>query len=776
MVKLCRSAAAFFLFWVCVLFYAPAEAASAQTTAPALYINEVCADNESVWTLGFSDYLEVYNAGKTPWNLADCRLEANGRLSYLPDVTVDAGDYAVLVCDGKQVKTKLPKEGGRLALLTSDRAVIDAVELPPLPGGVWLRETGASTLHSPGFPNTVQGEAAFHESVRGPLTVNEVVSANFRAADTKIRYADVIEIMNAGEAPVLLSDCCLSDDQNNLEQYTFPRVCLAPGECFVVSCTEKKGERSAGFKIASEGETIYLTCRREGKTVFSDAMNVPHLPMDVSYGRKNGELLYFSVPTVGKPNADGYERVAAAPALSASSGYYAEPFQVTIEGEGPFFYTVGQEEPTLSDNRYTGPITIDQSTTLRVIAAPEGAAPSETVTAVYRFDRSEYALPCAFITVPDDYMKNRGDGLLLHAQDRSIRVPANLTYLGKGITPDFSIGCGLGISGQTSRTRPKKNFKVVFRSKFGEESLNSPVFSDADISCFGSLLFRVGTTGNPIRDILGVAIGKDVMKDVLFQHYQPVNLFIGGQYHGVYYMREHIDAQFIVNHLGGDTDHVDMVHFIDETEIGSNKDWVKLLDYCRENDLKEKEHYDYVASEINLDSFIDYFIWRPYTGDTDHPNIRYARSRNGKDTRWHIVIYDMDWAFTNPAVGFEKYVLRRYDEEKHNNIIIHGLLQNDDFRARYMERLVFHMNHTFDTARVLSILNSLNETLAQDLPKDRLRWNSTMASWNRAVHDIKTYITTPQKDRRTFLVKELQRGLRLSDAEVQTYFGSFFQE
>lgn len=776
MVKLCRRAAAFFLFCVCISFYALADAASFEATASMLYINEVCADNNSLWTLGFSDYLEVYNAGRTPWNMGECRLEVNGRLFYLPDITIDAGGYAVLLCDGKQVKTKLPKGGGHLALLTSDRKAIDAVELPLMPGGLWQREAGISTRHSPGFPNTVQGEAAFHESVRGALIINEVVSANFRAADTRIRYADVIEIMNVGEAPVLLSDYCLSDDQNNLEQYTFPRVSLAPGECFAVYCTEEKGERSTGFKISSEGETIYLTYRQDGKTTFSDTMAVPKLPMDVSYGRKNGELLYFSVPTVGKPNTDGHERVAAAPVLSVPSGYYDKPFQVTIEGEGPFFYTIGQDVPTVSSNQYTGPITIDQSTTLRVIAAPEGAVPSEAVTAVYRFDQSEYALPCAFITVPDDYMKNRGDGLLLHAKDRSIRVPANLTYLGKGITPDFSIDCGLGISGQTSRTRPKKNFKVVFRSKFGEGSLNSPAFADTDMSRFDSLLFRVGTTGNPIKDILGVAIGKDTMKDVLFQHYQPVNLFIGGQYQGIYYMREHIDAQFIVSRLGGDTDHVDMVYLIDETEIGSNKDWVKLLDYCRNNDLKQKEHYDYVASKINLDSFIDYFIWRPYTGDTDHPNIRYVRSRNGKDTRWYIVMYDMDWAFTNPAIGFEKYALKRYDEEKHNNVIIHALLQNDDFRARYIERLVFHMNNTFDTDRVLSILDGLNETLAQDLPKDRLRWDSTMAAWNRTIYDIKNYITTPQKDRRTFLVKELQRGLSLSDAEVQTYFGSFFKQ
>lgn len=763
------------LLLLCALIWFDASAQAEPAAAvPSLRISEACPDNENVWSLGFAGYLEVYNAGNASCNLKDCLLKINTKLFYLPEITVESGAYAVLVLDGKQIKSKLPKDGCSVALLTGERAVIDAVDLPPMDNAVWLREHGLSMIHSPGFPNTVQGEAAFHESVRGDIVINEVVSANFRAAGTKPRYADMIEVINAGESPVSLIEYCLSDDQHDPEQYTFPNISLAPGACFVVSCTEEKNERSTGFKISSDGETLYLSHKSNGKLQISDTMQVPKLPLDVSYGRKNGALLYFAAPTLGEPNARGYERIADAPTLSAASGYYAKPFEVRIEGEGPFFYTLDQDVPTAAGHRYTGPITISESTTLRVIAAPDGAVPSKPITAVYRFDEAEYDLPCAFVTVPNDYLKNRGDGLMMHTRERALRVPANLTVLGKGILPDFSIDCGLGISGQTSRDRKKKNFKIVFRTKFGEDALKCKLFKDADAERFESLLFRVGTTSNPIKDILGVAVGKDTMKGVLYQHYQAVNLFIGDQYYGIYYLREHIDEQFIVNWLGGDVNHVDMLYLVDQTAIGSNKDWLNLLDYCRSHDLSDQQHYDYVASQVNIDSFIDYFIWRPYTGDTDHPNIRYARSRNGKDKRWHIIIYDMDWAFTDPGIGFQKYTFKRYDEERHNNVIIHSLLQNEAFRARYLERLVFHMNHTFDKDRVLSVLDTINESLTADLPKDLMRWDSTMASWNRSLYAIREYLAKPQNDRRKFLVREIKNGLRLSDEEVQTYFGSFF--
>ena len=758
----------------------PATLTDLEDDGPTLRISEVCADASFVLTTGGADFIELYYAGTEPLDLSGYTLLVDGKVHALPSMTLSPRSYTVLLCDGKQLDTTLSRKGVTLALADPAGETLDEVTVPAMKHQSWWRGHGLSYVATPGYANTEAGELALYEASHGDLIVSEALSGNFRGTSVSKgykRYTDAIEITNVSDRSIKLSHYTLSDDADDLGKYTLPDETLKPGESYkLYAATGVKDERCTGFKLSSNGEVLYLS---KGGTTLIDVLNVPPLPLDVSYGVTDGLHRYYADPNLGRANTGGRARVAEMPTLSVTSGRYTESFTVTVTGEGPFYYTTDQSVPTAESERYTGPIEISKTTTLRVIACPEGAVPSKPVTAVYQFNKEKYSLPCVYITVSRSRLSKDSDSLFVNATEKGVEVPVYITYLNSDGSVRFELDAGLAISGQSSRKHKHRNFKVNFRSRYGGE-LKCQAFDDMDLDTFDSLLFRVGTNGNPFYDVLGAAVGRGEMDDVLSQDYQAVNLFVGTTYYGIYYMREHINEKFVADHLGGSEDHVDMIHTYNDVEAGSAKDYLALVEYCRKHDLKDEEHYQYVLSQIDVNSFIDYFIWRPFTGDTDTPNIRIVRCTDAEDPRWHLVIYDMDWAWQKSGVGFTNYTFIKYDNEEHNNIIIYALLKNHDFRKLFLQRASYLFENVFDKERVIGIIDTLNAELKPDLEKSQEAWNSSVSAWNSKIRAIKRYITGTKSstsvERRVSLLAQIKKYLHLDTEDMALYFPSLYKK
>ena len=736
---------------LCLLLAGPA---SAETREGPLIVTEACGDNDFIWTLGFQDYIEICNSGSEAVSLSGYTVQINSKTGKLPAGVLQPGEYRVVSCDGKDIP-RIPQKGCRIRLLR-DGVCTDEVTVPAMNEQVWQREYGPVWSASPGYPNTPEGERDWYGSVPRDLIISEALSANYRGMRRKERGTDVLELQNTGSRAVHLSDYWLSDNPKRPLKYQLPDVYLEPGCFFNVFCVEEEGLTNTGFKLSSKGERISLSL---GDGTVVDILNIPPLPVDTSYGRKNGQVCYFSEPTFGGVNGEGFSRIAERPVFSVPSGGYETPVSVEIQGEGPIYYTTDGSVPTRQSRQYTGPLLLKGNTTLRAVSWPRDAAASPAATAVYRFDTAEHGLPCVFITVPKDYLSNRVDGLLRNVSDKDLEVPACVTMINADGSLFFSLDCGLGIAGQTSRARPNRGWKVSFRDKYGQGRLRKKVFPDFDCESFDSLLFRLGTTGNPMHDILATAAGKDELPDVLYQHYRPVVLYIGEAYYGVFYLREHANANYIVNHLGGTEDQVDMVYRSGEIRIGTGKDWLDLMEYCRTHDLADQACCDYVTSRINVNSFIDYYIWRAYTGDTDAPNIRMVRSREGRDSRWHLLIYDMDWAFSNTRVGMDYYIGVHHDDRHYSNLVIRSLLKNKSIRQLFMERFRDAMDRVFQPDRVLGILDRMADEIRPEMPATQKKWGSAIGKWESALKQIRNRIRSDGYDRREKLIAETEKCL-----------------
>jgi len=91
-----------------------------------------------------------------------------------------------------------------------------------------------------------------------------------------------------------------------------------------------------------------------------------------------------------------YTLQPAAPVFSPAAGTYTSAQSVTISDATPgatIYYTTDNSVPTTSSPIYSGPIAVNQTTTLRAMAAIPGWSPSAAVTATYTLNLSQAATP-----------------------------------------------------------------------------------------------------------------------------------------------------------------------------------------------------------------------------------------------------------------------------------------------------------------------------------------------------------------------------------------------
>ena len=165
--------------------------------------------------------------------------------------------------------------------------------------------------------------------------------------------------------------------------YKLPNVELGKGEYYLVmtSGTESLSNdkyKHANFKIG-DVEGIYLTKNRN----IADSILVSDVPNGSSIGKgKDYGVYYYKTPTPGSKNGNGDIAMSSMPSSSVSWGVFnnKDEIEVTLTGSGKIYYTLDGSTPTVSSKIYSSPLTIKETTVLRIINKEDGKLESETKT------------------------------------------------------------------------------------------------------------------------------------------------------------------------------------------------------------------------------------------------------------------------------------------------------------------------------------------------------------------------------------------------------------
>ncbi len=629
------------------------------------------------------------------------------------------------------------------------------VEMTPTPGGTNPEITGTADPDEP--------EIDWDSMPLTGLMFSEAVSSNDTFAAPDGSYCDWIELENGSSEPVSLGQYWISDSKNEPQKFRLPDVTLAAGERYLLYCNGDGEENRPSFKISSSGEKVYLS----DENGFCDRIKVPKdLPKNTSFGRKDGEWLYFDSATPGTANGSGYAERTSVPEANFASGCYTEPLTVTLFGEGTIYYTTDGSRPTTKSKVYKDGISVTDVTTIRTFAVKDGRE-SDMTAFTYVIDKN-HTLPILVVKAPQNTLTG-DDGVLTDIKGHD-EAEIMMTLIENG-EEKFSVPCALKLHGNDSRKGKKQNFTVKFRSKYGAGKLHYKLFDDMEADEFDSLLLKGGSedwAASMIRDefMTHLALGSSALA---VQNCKPVVMYLGDSFFGIYFIREHFDEHYVATHYDVSADSVDVIECNGNCEAGSIKTYNAMISFCRNNDMSKDENYQALTEMADMDSLFDWFIFRTYMGDRDLANIRVFRSSEN-DGKFRWMFYDMDWGFFSHKGNEIEGTIEGSDTFL---TVMQSALKNKNGRDAFLKRYAYQMNNVLNEESITKEIDRFAALMEGDIEADREQWGRTVSAWKQSMNSLYSYVADGKRDKE--ILGDLKEYFRLSDSQMKEYFGGKYQ-
>lgn len=733
----------------------------------SVVINEVMADNNDLW-LGHSlDWIELYNTGTAQVDLSAYYLTDNMEeptALSLQGYTLAPNGY--LVIELPETAPFHLSSQGETVYLTDGKNAGASLTFGASTKGESFDANGVCQYVTPGFENSKAGYELYVKSLPAPqLVINEIMAANSKYLPVKGEYYDMVEVKNISSQAIDLSAYSLSDKKKEPARYTFPKVTLQPGEFYVVYCSGDTGlgDNHASFKLSMETlETVYLAQNQ----VILDKVEIPaDLVENESYGRTGNGFAYFSTPTFGKENGNGHATGLVGPQASLPSGVYDQAQTVTLTATGTIYYTLDGTTPTKKSKVYTSPISVKGVTTLRAVGF-EGNRKTPETAYTYVIGQEAHQLPIVTVSIPQDSLTHKDTGILNHIK-KTYEYQCQVTLI-EGGEEKFSLPCGFRLHGYGSREMPKQNFQLRFRSQYGASKLKYKLFENREFDEFDSLLLKGGS------EDWGAAVMRDEVATTMLdgqtalytQAYKPVVLYLGGEYWGIYYLRERFSDDYVASHLNVEEESVDLLTSTDGyVQTGSAKEFTALKNYVQTHDMSKDEHYEYLCSQIDATSLMDWYICRSYMGDKDLANIRRFRTTQG-DGKWRWMYFDLDWAF---YISNDEPLSGIVNDVNGEPILIQALLKHKNGKDALLKRYAQLMSTVLNEQTVNQTLDTFVSQVQSEIERDRARWGCSVSSWESCIEQIRNYFKDGKRDAR--VKADLQKYFKLTDAQMKSYFG-----
>ena len=124
-----------------------------------------------------------------------------------------------------------------------------------------------------------------------------------------------------------------------------------------------------------------------------------------------------------------------------------------------------------------------------------------------------------------------------------------------------------------------------------------------------------------MRDALSQTLCDDLEFET--QAYQPVVLYINGEYWGIHNVREKYNESYFEGNYGVNKSDVNIVDNNSQNswniKAGSADSYNNMIDYLNTHSLTNQANYEYIKTQIDEESFLDYMIALIYLGNNDWP-------------------------------------------------------------------------------------------------------------------------------------------------------------
>ncbi len=604
--------------------------------------------------------------------------------------------------------------------------------------------------------------------INAQIYINEVCSRNESTLiDDHGDYPDWIECYNSGESSVNLSNYHLSDNPDNPLKWNFPPVIINAHEYLIVYASGQAATTPlihCNFKLSKYGETILLS-DTSGDLI--ESFSLPPLAKDQSYGRQpdgSDHFFYFEEPTPGISNNESQAQMRlSAPDFSLKAYFFESPVSLILEAETPaadIHFTTDGSIPDENSALYVSPISIDSTVCIRAICTGDGFLPSKITTHTY-FIHTKHQLPVVALSSDPDNFWGWEQGILIDGPGidsiwpfyganywLDIEIPVHFEFFDE--SGDFKTAYDLGAKihgGRGGRVHPQKPLRLLAKKKYGTEVMDFPFFKDRENTKYKRLILRNSSGDFNVSHFRDGMLQRLIIKDGLDIDglaYQPVVVYLDGQYYGVLNLREKADEYYLKYRFGVNPDEVDLLEE-DTMILRGNFDLFHAhYDFVTHHDMGVSSDYAQAASYFDIESMVDYFIVETATCNTDSyaNNIKYWRQKKA-DAKWRYILFDLDSAlgrngWNNQNVDVFGHKMVEYQDTNFHINIFKSLLANEGFKFYFLNRYADLLNTTFRAENLRQEIINSRDQIAEEMVRHFLlyTWPGYDVWWNNRLNTL----------------------------------------
>lgn len=360
-----------------------------------------------------------------------------------------------------------------------------------------------------------------------------------------------------------------------------------------------------------------------------------------------------------------------------------------------------------------------------------------------------------------DFIDWRKEDLLTPASPTS---PANYNRRGKeyesvltlefydAVTGQKELEQNLGfrIQGQSTRVQPQKSLKLYARKEYGKARIKYPLFQQDTLHEYKRIVLRSVNTYR-ISDAFYSAMVSHLPIDQ--SAYEPAIVYINGEYYGLFDLREKLGKHYIEKKYGVDRDQIDLLYNKNKVDEGDAEHYLAILGFVDRNPMQDERNFKEVEKVIDTDNLIDYQVAQNFSGNTDwpHKNIDYWRARvdyksnapYGQDGKWRWILSDLDYAFG--LVDKFDCTINNFDRaigqgQEWYQTLLYNLLENDNFKNRFINRYADLLNTSFQRDRLQAILQERVIAIEPFISQHVKRWR-VGSTFPKRVETIQDFIS-----------------------------------
>ncbi len=806
-------------------------------TADTLVITEFMAINEDriVDEDGeYRDWVEIYNYGEAPvdlegWALTDDE-EVLDKWKFPAGRSLAPGEFLVVFAsgkwrDGEELHTnfKLSKGGEYLALVAPDGVTKTSEYTPEYPRQVPFASFGVEMGTSIGIVGTVTPARYLvpaDDSVDATWTSMDFDDGAWKQGSTPLGYdRKSRETYSAS----IMTD--VSEDLDRVNSTLYVRIPFEATGLTGLASLLLNVRYDDGFvaylngtEIARRNAPDTLNWESRADSTHSDVLGVIPEEIDVSehvgliregenvlafhaLNRSSGnsdffiapelegiiatddlridKFAYLPNPSPGRLNGSGFPEISEDPEFERKSSAFAEDFGLVLSAaEGAEIrYTLDGSVPAEFSPLYSGPITIDGTTTVRARTYAAGKLASDIVSHTYMklapsiVQRSSN-LPLVLVNTFGVRPSNNGQWV------RGQIVVIDLDTDGRSkITSEaqFIGNCAVKVRGSSTGGRTKFSMNLEIRDEEGEdldvELLGFP--EESDYVLYGALNFDRALIRNPLMYELSNQVGRYAVRTKFIELFMNMNNqdLANGHYYGVYSFCERIkrgpdrvdiaplprDALEEPEVTGGYMMKIDRLDPGDrgfpgggrtlghvepkETEIApAQRAYISGYVTQMVNSLRTRNYEEF----IDVGSWIDHHILNVLANNVDALRLSTYMFKDREGKYEYGPIWDFDrsinstdgrddnpraWHGTGDATRFFEYPWWV------------DLFRHQEFMRAYQLRWKELRGGALSTENVDAVIDRMAAELTESQPREAARWNQTNhAGWLREIAAMKSWL------------------------------------